>query len=335
MLYEMRTNADTMSAYYSARNWEDDFSSDPTLGQFGRVGYTYGTQLDQPLSMMRIGLGKVGTLGTQVNMIVHVDYKGAIDGATCVTGSAQCTGIAWSVPGLWRYDEDPPAVTPTAPGAWYGALGNGNADGSGLINMRNRYLDPKANRFTQGDPIGLAGGLNTYGFADGDPVNFSDPFGLRPLTAEERQKLGDECDSGHVDCDKVQVHTGNDDKSQNADREMWLKTCNGCSAITIGNDIYVRGGNVEQSGDVNKDLLAHEVTHVGQFQRWGWIRYTAQGLATQFFDNVLHEDQYSVPLPMKRAWSNYGMEQQATIVEQCSAGNPVYCAKSPYTFPHQ
>ena len=28
------------------------------------------------------------------------------------------------------------------------------------------------------DPIGLAGELNLYGFAGGDPVNFSDPFGL-------------------------------------------------------------------------------------------------------------------------------------------------------------
>jgi hypothetical protein len=28
------------------------------------------------------------------------------------------------------------------------------------------------------DPIGIAGGLNVYGFAGGDPINFSDPFGL-------------------------------------------------------------------------------------------------------------------------------------------------------------
>jgi hypothetical protein len=36
-----------------------------------------------------------------------------------------------------------------------------------------------ANRiFTQEDPIGLAGGLNLYGFAAGDPINSSDPFGL-------------------------------------------------------------------------------------------------------------------------------------------------------------
>ncbi len=37
---------------------------------------------------------------------------------------------------------------------------------------------PVTGRFTQEDPIGLAGGVNAYGFADGDPVNYSDPFGL-------------------------------------------------------------------------------------------------------------------------------------------------------------
>jgi len=46
--------------------------------------------------------------------------------------------------------------------------------------MRNRYYDPATGRFTQEDPIGLAGGLNLYGFAGGDPINFSDPFGLCP-----------------------------------------------------------------------------------------------------------------------------------------------------------
>jgi RHS repeat-associated protein len=43
---------------------------------------------------------------------------------------------------------------------------------------RERYYEPTSGRFTQEDPIGLAGGLNLYGFAGGDPVNFSDPFGL-------------------------------------------------------------------------------------------------------------------------------------------------------------
>ena len=59
-----------------------------------------------------------------------------------------------------------------------GTLFADKSDHSGLLYRRNRYYDPATGRFTQEDPIGLAGGLNVYGFANGDPVNFSDPFGL-------------------------------------------------------------------------------------------------------------------------------------------------------------
>ncbi len=50
--------------------------------------------------------------------------------------------------------------------------------GGGLIYLRNRYYDPGSGQVTQQDPIGLAGGLNVYGYAGGDPVNSRDPFGL-------------------------------------------------------------------------------------------------------------------------------------------------------------
>lgn len=40
--------------------------------------------------------------------------------------------------------------------------------------------DSPTSWFTQEAPIGLAGGLNLYGYANGDPVHFSDPFGLCP-----------------------------------------------------------------------------------------------------------------------------------------------------------
>ncbi|MGD2154775.1 MAG: RHS repeat-associated core domain-containing protein, partial [Gemmatimonadales bacterium] len=61
---------------------------------------------------------------------------------------------------------------------WVGSLIRDQRDPSGLLYRRNRYYDPMAGRFTQPDPIGLAGGLNLYGFAGGDPANFTDPFGL-------------------------------------------------------------------------------------------------------------------------------------------------------------
>jgi RHS repeat-associated protein len=62
---------------------------------------------------------------------------------------------------------------------WLGSFLSRQPTGTQSVYMRNRYYDPVSGRFTQEDPIGLAGGLNLYGFAGGDPVNFSDPFGLR------------------------------------------------------------------------------------------------------------------------------------------------------------
>jgi RHS repeat-associated protein len=63
---------------------------------------------------------------------------------------------------------------------WWGSLVTGMRNASGQMHMRNRYYDPASGQFTQPDPIGLAGGLNAYGFAAGDPVSYSDPYGLCP-----------------------------------------------------------------------------------------------------------------------------------------------------------
>jgi RHS repeat-associated protein len=64
------------------------------------------------------------------------------------------------------------------PIAWFGSLLQGKMDETGQLFMRARYYDPVTGRFTQEDPLGLAGGVNEYGFAAGDLVNYGDPFGL-------------------------------------------------------------------------------------------------------------------------------------------------------------
>ena len=66
---------------------------------------------------------------------------------------------------------------------WFGGVLEGMRDAGGTMYMRNRYYDPATGQFTQTDPIGIAGGLNTYGFANGDPVTYSDPYGLAGIPA--------------------------------------------------------------------------------------------------------------------------------------------------------
>jgi len=44
----------------------------------------------------------------------------------------------------------------------------------------NRYYCPDIGRYLTADPIGLAGGINPYLYANANPLRYSDPFGLEP-----------------------------------------------------------------------------------------------------------------------------------------------------------
>ena len=156
---------------------------------YGRVLYTYGTAVDQPLSVIRMGYGDLRDEGVTVGsgsyrtvapfaIVPLWNSRGQpalgtfADGRWRHCAGARCVKLTW--PELYAGYARPRMFRDF----WHGTLLQDKADASGLNYRRNRYYDPATGLFTQEDPIGLAGGLNLYGFGSGDPVGNADPFGL-------------------------------------------------------------------------------------------------------------------------------------------------------------
>ncbi|MFA0924947.1 RHS repeat domain-containing protein, partial [Xanthomonas fragariae] len=82
-----------------------------------------------------------------------------------------------------RYEYDPYGTTTQSSTAYtnpYQYTGR-EKDSSGLYYYRARYYRPQWGRFISEDPIGLAAGLNSYAYVEGNPLAFTDPLGLIKL----------------------------------------------------------------------------------------------------------------------------------------------------------
>jgi RHS repeat-associated protein len=124
--------------------------------------YLHGPGMDDPLIRW--------TPATSSAESYHQDGLGSVVAMTNQAGEITATA---------RYDAWGNTLASTGTIPRYGYTGR-EPDATGLIYYRARYYDPTVGRFTQRDPIGMQGGLNPYAYVGGNPVNFTDPLGLRP-----------------------------------------------------------------------------------------------------------------------------------------------------------
>jgi RHS repeat-associated protein len=157
--------------------------------------YLHAGDIDAPLAMVRYGYGRDTVFFEPFTVYPHADWRG--------TYSTGTYGSGWMPPAIFVYDtvthlEQRTEVRIGWPGAdtraylrvgarpqtegWMGSLIDEHRDDSGLLYRRNRYYNPEEGRFTQEDPIGLAGGLNLYRYGNADPISYADPFGLTPCS---------------------------------------------------------------------------------------------------------------------------------------------------------
>jgi RHS repeat-associated protein len=163
-LYEIRPKLIGTGA-----NPDNDLFAEP---QYGRVLYVEGPGIDRPLAAVREGYASDP-------VFVHLDFRDQVSWGTLQSGIKEDQYVNWANYHITTRGQRKARLNWNAGSqTWYGSMLTWQFGGTGQVYLRNRYFDSGSGRFTQEDPIGLAGGLNLYGFANGDPVNFSDPFGL-------------------------------------------------------------------------------------------------------------------------------------------------------------
>jgi hypothetical protein len=146
------------------------------------------------------------------------------------------------------------------------------------------------------------------------------------LNPEEQAALGTL--AAWVDLSRVQLHRaqpGQPDRLRQA--VLWASRGR---AVALGNHVFLPDHCAREV-----PVLAHEVTHCGQFQEWGALAYFGRGAITQLRD-LLHrtlglgESPYSYRVETGKPFEAYGMEQQGQIVEDCFRGDATALAVSPF-----
>ncbi len=158
---------------------------------------------------------------------------------------------------------------------------------TGLHYNGHRYYDPNTGRYITSDPIGLAGGINTYAYVGNDPLGRIDPQGLNAddLSETPGQRSLEQLHSQEHDVISPLVDTDlNNDGIQDVISPVVMNAGAGkaggstCQAIALPNQVHHYATNKSKiftpriqkiadryglnlDAEWNKDLLPHQGRH--------------------------------------------------------------------------
>jgi RHS repeat-associated protein len=179
-LTEVKRNGITLARYYYdpfGRRLSKEVSGVKTyflyaneglVGEYNSSGVLINSYMYQPDSMW--GTQPLGMMTGGESYFYQYDQLGSPNLVTSNTGQIKWQG---AIDAFGKVEVDTNAIS--SPLRFSGQFYDQE---SGLHYNMFRDYDPEIGRYIQSDPIGLAGGINTYGYVSGNPIMLYDPDGL-------------------------------------------------------------------------------------------------------------------------------------------------------------